>query len=55
MATPDNPVQTTDLDWEQLVRAAEGKDFDKPPIVYEFGGKRTFEDSGNNSGIYESK
>jgi len=54
MATPDNPVQSTDLDWEQLVRAAEGKDFDKPPIVYEFGGgKRTFEDSGDSSGIYE--
>jgi hypothetical protein len=42
-----------DLKWDELVRKAWGKDWNKPDVAYEFSGGRTFESTDRtDSGIY---
>lgn len=47
-------VKTRDISWEQLARAAEGEDYNKEDVVYEFSNGKTFKSTDNtSSGIYE--
>jgi len=44
--TTDNRVQVRTLDWKEMVQKSWGKDWAKPEIAYEFGGRK-FEDNPN--------
>lgn len=37
-------VRTREFDWEQLVKNAWGKEWNKPDVAYEFSGGRKFEE-----------
>lgn len=49
----DTPVvQTRDLSWEEMVRRAWGKDWQKPAVVYEFTGGAKREEPSDGGGVY---
>ena len=49
----DDQVQVVEIDMADLVLELDGPEFYKQPIVYYFGGgKREFEDKGEDSNIY---
>lgn len=58
MPLPDDQeqrVRTRTLSWEEMVRKAWGKDWNKPDPAYEFNG-RVFESTDRtDSGIYEQE
>lgn len=53
MAANPPPVTTKPIDYAALVKKAEGEEWNKPEVAYEFSNNRKFNDSGSNGGIYE--
>ena len=53
----DQPLPTfSSRTMKELAQQAEGKDWNKPEVVYEFSNGRKFESTDNtDSGIYESE
>lgn len=54
---PDNneqQVRFRTLSWEEMVKRAWGKEWNKPDVVYEFSNNRKFESTDSqDTGIYE--
>lgn len=50
--TPPPAPRIRPLNWAELVKRAEGEDWNKPEPAYEFSDGRKFNDSGSNGGIY---
>lgn len=58
MPTPADtaPTPTSQLDWRSLCQRAEGKDWTKPDVAYEFSNGRTFDSTDrSDSGIYRQE
>lgn len=52
----DTPiVQTRDVSWEEFVRRAWGKEWDKAPMVYEFSGGAKREEPSDGGGVYNDE
>lgn len=48
----DTTVKTRLIDWGAEVRKEWAEEYNKPEPAYEFSNGETFDDSGDNHGIY---
>lgn len=48
-------VKTREVSYKDIVQKVWGKDWNKPEVVYEFGGRQFESTDKTNSGIYEDE